>query len=101
MDFFGSVVFSVPYSSGNLTAVALPEMGSYVLASFSRFSFGEANAIHLSLDAPHASTGTGNALLLDGEDTAMVRAEVVDHDGKNPFFLSTHQFLHKHASLNS
>jgi len=34
--------------------------------------------MELSLDVPSVTTGTGSALLLDGEDTAMVRATVKD-----------------------
>jgi hypothetical protein len=34
--------------------------------------------IELTLDVPSAKTGTGSALLLDGEDTAMVRAALID-----------------------
>ena len=35
----------------------------------------------LSLDVPSAATGTGTALLLDGQDTALVRCSIVDAAG--------------------
>jgi hypothetical protein len=38
-------------------------------------------AVVLSLDAPSKLTGTGEALVADGEDVAMVRATLVDSNG--------------------
>lgn len=38
----------------------------------------DAYRLSLSLDVPSVLTGTGNALVLDGRDTAMIRASVVD-----------------------
>ena len=38
--------------------------------------------LQLSLDAPSITTGTGSALLLDCQDTAMVRASLVDSNGR-------------------
>jgi hypothetical protein len=42
---------------------------------------GAPAAIRLSIDAPNVSKGTGSALLLDGQDVALLRAEVVDTQG--------------------
>ena len=39
----------------------------------------------LSLDAPSAATGTGTALVLDGQDAALVRATIVDANGTTVF----------------
>lgn len=71
---------SVPYEAGNLTAVALSEAGE-PLASHSVITAGVPSALVLSVDAPSPLTGTGTKLLLDGQDTALIRATVVDADG--------------------
>ena len=42
---------------------------------------GAPAAIRLYIDAPNVSKGTGSALLLDGQDVALLRAEVVDAEG--------------------
>jgi hypothetical protein len=39
-------------------------------------------AIQLSIDAPSAMTGTGTALVLDGQDVGMLRASIVDGAGR-------------------
>ena len=79
---FGNAQFSVRFAPGNLTAVALDASGRHVLASYSALTHGVAVALRLSLDAPSAATGTGTAVVADGEDVAMVRAEVVDASGR-------------------
>ena len=38
-------------------------------------------SIKLTLDVPSKSTGTGSSLVLDGRDTAMLRAAIVDNAG--------------------
>ena len=62
-------------------AEALAEDGSTVLATHVVTLSGAAAAVKLSLDVPSPRTGTGDALYLDGVDTALVRAEVLDTDG--------------------
>ena len=62
-------------------AEALAEDGSTVLATHVVALSGAAAAVKLSLDVPSPRTGTGDALYLDGVDTALVRAEVLDTDG--------------------
>ena len=47
-------------------------------ALFAPSSEADGYKLQLTLDVPSASTGTGSALLLDGEDTALVRCAVVD-----------------------
>jgi len=82
MPFFGTATWpNVTFSPGNLTAVAR-DAGGTVVASHSVFTPGHAVAIRLSLDAPSPLTGTGDSLLADGLDTAMIRAEVVDASGR-------------------
>jgi len=89
----GSAVFrGIGYEAGNVTAEALAANldtdttdGAAImttpLASHTKFSWGKPAAIVLSLDAPSASTGTGTAVYLDGEDVALLRATVVDASG--------------------
>lgn len=44
----------------------------------------------LSLDCPSPNTGTGNALFLDGQDVALVRATIVDSTGTNTLYFAVH-----------
>ena len=74
-------VFQVEYAPGNLTAVAHDKDGK-MLASFTRLTPSGAASLKLSLDAPSPLTGTGSALVADGEDTAMVRASLLDKGGE-------------------
>ena len=71
---------NVRWAAGNATAVGRDPDGK-VVAVDTRFTSGAAAALVLSLDAPSALTGTGTALLADGQDTALVRATVVDSAG--------------------
>ena len=43
---------------------------------------GAPTKLVLSLDAPSVITGTGRALLLDGQDAGLVRATIVDAGGQ-------------------
>jgi hypothetical protein len=67
-------------SARNLTVVCLDSVGG-VTASGTIIEPGEATKIELTIDAPSVLTGTGESLLLDGHDVAMLRAAVVDSDG--------------------
>ena len=80
--FFGSANFSaVPFSPGNLTAEALDAAGTR-LATHTVYTGGAAAQIRLSLDAPSPRSGTGSALVADGQDVALVRAELLDGTGQ-------------------
>eukprot|EP00937_MAST-01D_sp_MAST-1D-sp2_P002603 g2603.t1 len=81
VEFFGHAAFSVAYAAGELKAEALDSSGAAV-ASHSVHSVGGAAAVRLTIDAPSPLTGTGAALVADGEDTAMLRAEIVDAAGR-------------------
>eukprot|EP01062_Namystynia_karyoxenos_P053520 TRINITY_DN4338_c0_g1_i1.p1 TRINITY_DN4338_c0_g1~~TRINITY_DN4338_c0_g1_i1.p1 ORF type:complete len:979 (+),score=225.56 TRINITY_DN4338_c0_g1_i1:75-2939(+) len=81
MPFFGTATFSVKYEPGNLTATAEGQGGG-LLAAFTKMTPSVGRSLRLSLDAPSASTGTGSAVVADGEDVAMLRAEVLDADGR-------------------
>jgi hypothetical protein len=63
-------------AQGNITAIARDSSGA-ALATHTVFTSGPAAGIVLSLDAPSISTGTGAALLLDGQDAGLVRATIV------------------------
>ena len=67
--------------AGTLTAIAKDGKGNHV-ATDVRHTNGRAAKLALSLDAPSKATGTGEALLLDGHDAALVRASIVDADGR-------------------
>jgi hypothetical protein len=72
----------VAWEAGNLTAVARSSPAGAAVASTSRFTNGAAARIQLSIDAPSAATGTGSGLVLDGQDAALLRASVVDANGR-------------------
>jgi hypothetical protein len=77
-----NAVFQVEYAAGNLTAVARSADGS-ALASFTRLTpEGGVASLQVSIDAPSPLTGTGSALVADGEDTAMIRATLLDKKGE-------------------
>lgn len=67
-------------STKNFTVVCLDSTGS-LTASGSIIEPGDAAKIELTIDAPTVLTGTGESLLLDGHDVAMLRAAVVDSNG--------------------
>lgn len=72
--------WNVKYSPGNLTAVAY-DRDRVAVAHTTRLTSGEATKIELSIDVPSVDTGTGTALVLDGSDTALLRASIVDAKG--------------------
>jgi hypothetical protein len=81
IPFFGMATFdSVTYAAGNLTAVALDSTGTAV-ASHTLVTAGAVAGVVLSIDVPSKATGTGSAVVLDGEDVAMLRATLVDAHG--------------------
>jgi hypothetical protein len=69
-------------SARNITAVGLDQDGSSVLGKpHSLLTAGHAAKLELVVDVPSKSTGTGDALYLDGSDVAFVRAQLVDASG--------------------
>jgi hypothetical protein len=73
--------YSFPYTAGNLTAVGHTAAGAAV-ATHTVQTAAEATKVVVSVDVPSIATGTGSALLLDGQDVGLVRAEVVDALGR-------------------
>jgi hypothetical protein len=66
--------------SGSLKAIARNQSGT-VVATHSRVAPSTATHIILSIDAPSPTTGTGQRVVLDGHDVALVRATIVDSSG--------------------
>jgi hypothetical protein len=73
--------WSFPFRPGNLTAVGYTAAGA-VAASHTVVTASAPTAVRLSVDVPSAATGTGDALVLDGQDTGLLRAEIVDAAGR-------------------
>jgi len=72
---------AVPWEAGTIQAIARDAKGNAVAKS-ERHTNGKTKSLALSMDAPHAATGTGSALFLDGQDAALLRASVVDESGR-------------------
>lgn len=78
---FGAAKFPlVRYEPGRVTAKCKSASGA-TLATHTKRSFGQSDAIRLSIDAPSIRTGTGSKVYLDGQDVALIRASVVDDGG--------------------
>ena len=92
IPFFGFANFSgVEFEPGNLTAEALDVSGNR-LGTHTVQTGGSAATIRLSLDAPSPHTGTGSAMVADGQDVALVRAELLDVNGTGPPLDINHTF---------
>lgn len=74
------VTFSVAYAPGNLTAIALDASGAQV-DMHSIATTGVVATMQFTVDAPSAATGTGDAVVADGEDVAMLGIKLVDSNG--------------------
>ena len=80
VPYFGLANFSIPYEVGTLTAFALDKDGQ-VVKTFSRTTPGQPLTLRLTIDVPSRATGTGESVVLDGKDVAMIRAEILDSSG--------------------
>ena len=82
---------NVTFVAGNVTAIARNDAGA-VVAQHTVETVGNQASLILYVDVPSEATGTGTALLLDGHDVGVVRATIVDgqgrvvHSGKNISF---------------
>ena len=76
---WASIPWSPDANATNLTAVCEGRAG--LVRSHTLLKPGSAVAIVLTVDAPSNTTGTGEALVLDGHDVAMLRASVIDAAG--------------------
>jgi hypothetical protein len=72
---------NVSWEAGTITANAKDATGK-VVATDERHTLGKAAKLDLTIDAPSKATGTGEAVLLDGHDAALLRASVVDEAGR-------------------
>ena len=77
----GWAQWSVTFASGNLTATAISDQ-HIVMATHTILTSGSPVKIIASIDVPSEKTGTGSALVLDGQDTGLVRASIVDSTGQ-------------------
>ena len=77
----GWAQWSVTFASGNLTATAISDQ-HVVMATHTILTSGSPAKIIASIDVPSEKTGTGSALVLDGQDTGLVRASIVDSTGQ-------------------
>eukprot|EP01059_Diplonema_ambulator_P008605 TRINITY_DN1826_c0_g1_i3.p1 TRINITY_DN1826_c0_g1~~TRINITY_DN1826_c0_g1_i3.p1 ORF type:complete len:932 (+),score=309.95 TRINITY_DN1826_c0_g1_i3:251-2797(+) len=71
---------SVAYAAGNLEARAYDSAGNTV-ATCTVVTGGAPVAVVLKVDAPSTVSGTGGVLYADGQDVALLRAEIQDKDG--------------------
>lgn len=77
----GWAQWNVTFSPGNISANALSSE-KQVLASHTVLTAGAAVKIVAHVDVPSEETQTGTALVLDGQDAGMVRAAIVDSNGR-------------------
>ena len=77
----GWAEWNVIYSSGNLTATALSDQHS-IMATHTVLTSDTPSKIMAYLDVPNEETGTGSALLLNGQDSGMVSAAILDSNGR-------------------
>ena len=80
LSWLGWASFNVSFEAGTLTANAVTNDG-HVLATHTVATAGAAVKIVTTLDVPNEQTGTGTALVADGQDAGLVRAMVVDAKG--------------------
>jgi hypothetical protein len=81
VPYFGMATFTnVTFvSNSNFTAVAKDER-NHVLGSHTVYTSQLPSSVRLSVDVPSTLTGTGEYLVLDGEDVAMLRATILDEN---------------------
>lgn len=72
---------NVAYSQGQIEATAM-DSDKKVVASQTVETSGPAAKVLLYVDVPSENTGTGKALVLDGQDAGLVAAVVVDSAGR-------------------
>ena len=72
---------ALSYAPGNLTAVGYNGQGQPA-AAHTVLTSQPPTQLLLSIDAPSNATGTGDALLADGQDVALLRATVADARGR-------------------
>lgn len=73
--------WTFPYTAGNLTALGCMRSGERC-AVHTVMTAAKPTGVLLSIDVPSPRTGTGDRLVLDGHDTALLRAEIVDWAGR-------------------
>lgn len=71
----------ISFSPGNITATALDSQ-SNIKATHTTETTGAPTKVVTVVDVPSTLTGTGEALVLDGQDAGMVSAAIVDAQGR-------------------
>jgi hypothetical protein len=71
---------AVPWEAGTITAIA-KDAGGKAVAVTNRTTNGKASELKLTMDVPSKLTGTGDSLLADGDDVALLRATIIDSNG--------------------
>ena len=77
----GTASIRVGFIKGSNLTAECRNAANETVATHSLVAPGTPTALRLSVDAPSAAKGTGSALLLDGHDAALLRAELVDAGG--------------------
>lgn len=65
----------------NITAVGLDSSGDRVSSHTLLNGTKPASCMRIHIDVPAKSTGTGEAMFMDGQDIAMIRVQFMDEDG--------------------
>lgn len=71
---------NVPYSPGSITATALDSHNRVVASDFIQTA-GKPVSVLAMVDVPSVKTGTGSSLVLNGQDTGMISAAIIDGNG--------------------
>ena len=72
---------SIPFTPGKIIATALDSQNNIKATHIIETSGAPAKVVTV-IDVPSALTGTGEALVLDGQDAGMVSAAIVDAQGR-------------------
>ena len=72
---------SIPFTPGKIIATALDSQNNVKATHIIETSGAPAKVVTV-IDVPSALTGTGEALVLDGQDAGMVSAAIVDAQGR-------------------
>ena len=73
---------SVPAPVPSNATLVCRDVHQTVVGQHTLLAPGLAAAVRLTTDAPNPGMGTGHALVLDGRDVALLRAEIVDAQGR-------------------
>jgi hypothetical protein len=72
----------ISYEKGNLTAAAMDDKKTVMATHTVLTNSDKPSKVVAYLDVPSTDTGTGSALVLDGQDAGMVSAAILDSNGR-------------------